>query len=927
MTRINTPLKTFPIGNDNQGGVSAPAGKYANTPVAPGLINPYTGNATRIVQDLSVPSIGEIGLNWTRYNNSRGGGLQYFGSECNWRHSYQWELSYTPGNVGVDRSGAKLGKPDILYTDKNDQYHGSGQITLTYPDGTVNMFIETGVYTGIFVSKSSQVTDYIIIDGTFNISAFAQHYNNYTNFKLINNQNQSYHFGLHAIYSNSSYFFLDSINDSKGLATTLSYTNAGNGQMLLDTVTEPGGRFLKIHYTGCVYPLQVGSLPSQKPITIYNVGEVDSSDSRSVIYSYYQRTIHPNPNTPSYFITEYDLVSAQYPDGTTASYTYQPYLSLNQTTGYWLCNSNLLTAQDTHAVGVPNIKYNYWTQQAGYSAPPVGSVQSVTELTSGTTISQIGLVSAENNTNAPVVVYPDQTGYAYYIQNGSGGLLQQSQNILANTNSNSFSYSGGTFTFTPTSDPNSVIALATGSASTTSTNSLGNSLTTTRSVLGRITSRTWPIVGSETTAPTENWTYNNDGYLISYTDTLLHSNTITRNSSDLIQKITYPDGTFESFTYGAFNQVATHTRRNGGVETFTYYTAADFGGVYNGFLKSVQDPQGGIKSYTYDDHYRVASVTNANNHTTSFQYNINGQITTITNPTTATNPTPTTLTFTYDNYGNLLTATNELGKTQTFTYDVFNRVLTSKDPLNRVTTNTYDPATPGNQGPILVTYPSGKKTAYTYQVGWGYKPWTVTTGAGTTDAATTTYAYDADGNVISITDPKGNLTKIGYDARDRTSYAIDSGSNQTNFTYDDASNLLTQQTPDGTTINVYDLMNRLSQSTDPKSQVTKMTYDAEGSLATYKEPGEKLHTYTYDLNERQLSMQYPDSTKEVYTYYPAGNLNTFKTRDGKVQTLTYDGRGRLNNSSWNDGVTPSVITTYDDASHPLTVSNSNSSIA
>jgi hypothetical protein len=212
--------KTWPLGNDIQGGVTVPAGKYPNLATAGGLpLNPYTGNATRIVSDLSVPSVGEIPLAWTRYNNTRvtpSGVTVTLGSEGNWRHSYQWDFSYTAGNVTVERS--VWGPPEIYLPFNSD---GKGRITVIYPDGTVNTFIEIGIFSGIFVCPSQEVTDYIKISGAANEDRRANYYNDYTEFQFITSENASYGFGLH-----DNYFRLDTIQDSKGQTSSLTYSIA-----------------------------------------------------------------------------------------------------------------------------------------------------------------------------------------------------------------------------------------------------------------------------------------------------------------------------------------------------------------------------------------------------------------------------------------------------------------------------------------------------------------------------------------------------------------------------------------------------------------------------------------------------------------------------------------------------------------------------
>lgn len=105
-----------PIGNDNPTGVT---GEYHGSTTTAGSYDPYTGNAKRVIDDLTVTgSIGEYPLKWTRTLNTRGGSGK-FGDGGGWTHNYQWGLMLqeTPGQCAP---------PCIC-----DGPHG----TVSYPDG------------------------------------------------------------------------------------------------------------------------------------------------------------------------------------------------------------------------------------------------------------------------------------------------------------------------------------------------------------------------------------------------------------------------------------------------------------------------------------------------------------------------------------------------------------------------------------------------------------------------------------------------------------------------------------------------------------------------------------------------------------------------------------------------------------------------
>src|SRR5205085_11640346 len=110
-------------GNDNPTGVT---GDYNGNITTGGSYDPYTGNAKRFVDDLTVTgSVGAYPLKWTRVLNTRGGGGS-LGNGGAWSHSYAWGLwvrqPTTGGNHGIGSNG-----------DPN-QYEGPDGM-VSFPDG------------------------------------------------------------------------------------------------------------------------------------------------------------------------------------------------------------------------------------------------------------------------------------------------------------------------------------------------------------------------------------------------------------------------------------------------------------------------------------------------------------------------------------------------------------------------------------------------------------------------------------------------------------------------------------------------------------------------------------------------------------------------------------------------------------------------
>lgn len=231
------------------------------------------------------------------------------------------------------------------------------------------------------------------------------------------------------------------------------------------------------------------------------------------------------------------------------------------------------------------------------------------------------------------------------------------------------------------------------------------------------------------------------------------------------------------------------------------------------------------------------------------------------------------------------------------------------------------------------------ETAIVYDA--NHRKLSVTQANGTSDAATTSYTYDANGNLTNTVSPNeqpgqqyaGQSTSTSYDERNRAYSTTDDfgGLNPqtTSKTFDAYGRLASTTRANGqvTTIDSYDPMNRVLQQTANQSPnpaaVSKYTYYASGLLHTFQDPhlvalgSTDSYSYVYDSLGRKQSLTYPKAspsaaaTSESWTYDTAGRNNTFTNRNGIVATASYDGLNRLGSVSWNDGVTPGVGFFYD----------------
>ncbi len=160
-----------------------------------------------------------------------------------------------------------------------------------------------------------------------------------------------------------------------------------------------------------------------------------------------------------------------------------------------------------------------------------------------------------------------------------------------------------------------------------------------------------------------------------------------------------------------------------------------------------------------------------------------------------------------------------------------------------------------------------------------------------TDAgiSTTTYTYNADGNVGSTTDPDGRTTTFAYDPNGNEATHT-AGGQAVVSTYNKADELSTVSYP-GTT-----------------QPTTSYNYDGAGRrLAMTDASG--TSSYTYDQHGRITSMTDGSGAQIAYTYNALGQIATLRYPDGLVVTRTYNGDGTL--AATTDGTGHNISFSYD----------------
>jgi len=396
-----------------------------------------------------------------------------------------------------------------------------------------------------------------------------------------------------------------------------------------------------------------------------------------------------------------------------------------------------------------------------------------------------------------------------------------------------------------------------------------------------------------------------------FTNPLAITETVTFTFYNLT-RVDYPDGAHEAFAYDARGNVLTYTDRLGKTWTITYNDCGQpltvtnpEGGVttytYNAdaTLASRTDSDVGVTTYGYDGYKRPNRITRPDSTAVHFTYDLNNRLLTV------TNELGKVTTFTYDANGNLDTMTNPLSQTTTYTQDLMDRLTGVTDPLGHSSVRTYD-----EMGrPASFTDRNGNTTTYAYDDrGWltgvtdplGHT-WTTTyddegVPAGFTTPLSRTTAYQSDklGRITRITDPLGQHTDFTYDALGRLISTTDRMSRTTTYAYDNAGRLVSvTRSGLGTATYTRDDLGLLTRITDLRGKHWDFGYSPMGRLTSHTDPLGRTWSCAYDARGRLSQITYPDATTTTYTYDDASRVTRIAYPGGPTLDYTYDDAGRL----------------------------------
>jgi RHS repeat-associated protein len=350
-------------------------------------------------------------------------------------------------------------------------------------------------------------------------------------------------------------------------------------------------------------------------------------------------------------------------------------------------------------------------------------------------------------------------------------------------------------------------------------------------------------------------------------------------------------------------ELASEQRPNGSTTTYAYDTRGRLQTLTRGTASTpleridyTYDPTTGKKATEVASAWQNGSWVAKKNE--SYTYTSDGQLSSTIHADT------TRIVYAYLPDGTLSSVQDENHTTPNTSY--------AYDPANRLTATTQTLATaPGGQivtrytydvrgNLISVTDPNGNVTAYVYDdFGRLQRQTSPVSGA-------TTYTYDSAGNVLTTTDANGAVTTRTYDALNR---ATSSGSTRASatesvaWTYDDATGsnfgigrLATVTDPTGSTVFQYErrgLLRSEGKTINGAPYTTAYTYDSNGNRSTLTYPSGLVAQYTSDFADRPYSLVAGTTTiVSSAAYLPFGPLTALVFGNGMTRSVTYDARYR-----------------------------------
>lgn len=353
------------------------------------------------------------------------------------------------------------------------------------------------------------------------------------------------------------------------------------------------------------------------------------------------------------------------------------------------------------------------------------------------------------------------------------------------------------------------------------------------------------------------------------------------------------------------------------------------------------DAQGNTRQHTVQATYNkargtLATITNGENHVSSYSYDALNRLTKL------VNPDQTTSTITYLDSVNEVRETNEDG-TQSYAkwnplglqteqgfiinnmkatkvksgYDTFSRQIWEEEALGNRTVTQYDRWS----RIIAIVRPGNIKATTSYDTlnfrveSTDFEGRTVRETSDrfgrvikkelkNSNSYETTWlgTYSTVNQLLSVQNGKNYITSYTYDVLGQLTKVTGADKYSYQYGYDRQGNMTSMTSPKGEiTSRTYDQLGRLIRAVDPLNQWEIYEYNGNNQVVSYQDKKGQIFTNTYN-NRGFLTAKQGPSESVTYTYRPSGSRATMIDNGNRQTSYTYEnGTGELKSITYPDG--------------------------
>ncbi len=394
---------------------------------------------------------------------------------------------------------------------------------------------------------------------------------------------------------------------------------------------------------------------------------------------------------------------------------------------------------------------------------------------------------------------------------------------------------------------------------------------------GRLTQITNPNGNTQAS-----YTYDAFDRVATATDSEGYTLTYAYDAADRLTKITYPDSTTRQYAYNKLD-LASVTDREGRATRYAYDA--------NRRLISATDPLGYVTQYAYWENNQLKSITDPKGNVTSWGIDLQSR------PASKHYADGSTVIYGYDDSGRLKSIRDALGQIKQYSYTIDNRIAAidysyASNPTPGVAF-TYDP-----YFPRVVSMSDGIGAT-----NWSYAP-VGSLGAlqlqgDTGPAGTVSYTYDAVGRTVGRT-VNGSAETFAYDQLNRL-IGHTNPLGQFALTYLGQTMQVASRTQtSGTDYPAHTVWSYLSNSEDRRlagianTAMRQFDYTTtpEDLITGVTETGLRYWSYSYDANNRLTGANYANALKYSLALDPDGNIAQLTNNSAKT-TGTYNDLNEL----------------------------------